>query len=54
VLSFYRRLDMGHSHQVPLMLVDSRVLNVYTEREGGKVDGPVFHVRGLTLADVYR
>lgn len=54
VLDFYRRLGMPHPYRAPLMLVDAPALNEYSAREGGRADGPVFHVRGLCLAEVYR
>lgn len=55
VLSFYRNMGMPHPEEPPFMLVDAFTLNDYSNREGKDVSGgPVFHVRGLTLATVYR
>lgn len=53
VLEFYRQLGMSHPERVPLVLVDVAALNDYTSREGGRADGPRFHVRGLTLSEMY-
>lgn len=55
VLAFYRNMGMPHPEEPPFMLVDAFTLNDYSNREGKDVSGgPVFHVRGLTLATVYR
>jgi hypothetical protein len=53
-MSFYRAMGMPLPYKAPLILVEGQVLNDFSEREGGRPTGPVFHVRGLTLAEVYR
>lgn len=54
VLQFYHSMGMRHEYRAPVLLVDSSVLNDYAVKEGGRAPGPVFHVRGLTVAHVYR
>lgn len=55
MLEFYRYMGMPLPYKAPLLLVEGPVLNEYSAREGvGRGAGPVFHVRGLTLAEVYR
>ncbi|GAX75548.1 hypothetical protein CEUSTIGMA_g2991.t1 [Chlamydomonas eustigma] len=55
VLNFYTSMGMQHPHHAPFVLVDSKTLNEYSSREGrDSSGGPIFHVRGLCLATVYR
>ncbi|GFH11178.1 LIM zinc-binding domain-containing protein, partial [Haematococcus lacustris] len=55
VMAFYRSMGMAHPVKAPLMMVDGTTLNEYSNREGKDSEGgPVFHIRGLTLATVYR
>lgn len=55
VLRFFVSKGMKHEYRVPFMLVDAPTLNDYSSKEGKqRSSGPIFHVRGLTLAEVYR
>jgi len=58
VLAFFAGAGLRHAYRVPLLLVDLGALSDYGAREGrpgaGGGGGPVFHVRGLMLAEVYR
>ncbi|KAG1654605.1 hypothetical protein FOA52_009531 [Chlamydomonas sp. UWO 241] len=55
VLAFYRSMGLDHPQRAPMMLVDSPTLTQYSSQEGKRPDsGPMFHVRGLCLATVYR
>lgn len=56
ILAFYRSMGMAHPHRAPMILVDSKTLHEYSDMEGkdSRTGGPIFHVRGLCLATVYR
>ncbi len=56
VLRFFRNMGLPHPERAPMMLVDAFTLNEYSDKEGKDIrsGGPVFHVRGLTLATVYK
>jgi len=55
VMAFYAAQGMPLPERAPLMLVDGVTLEEYSDREGKdrRDGGPMFHVRGLTLATVY-
>lgn len=56
LLAFYSQLGMPLPVRPPMMLVDLKALNSAESREThgqGRVDGPVFHTRGLCLSTEY-
>jgi hypothetical protein len=51
ILDFYRRQGMQLPVKPPLSLVSNSVLNNASDQQGTRVDGPIFHTRGLCLTE---